>query len=365
MTKITVKIHHDSAQYPILIKDTIYNDLKDFVNDGYRDRDIVIITDDNIYRLFGDSILKVLNDRNPHIRSIQPGERSKSRETKAQIEDEMLGKEFGRDTLIIAFGGGVVGDLGGFVASTYKRGVPVIQMPTSLLAMVDSAVGGKTAVNTIYGKNLIGSFWQPEAVFVGMEFLKRLPEKEFLNGLAEAVKMAIVFDEEFFRFFEKNSNRIMNRENEALTHIVKKCISLKKDVVEKDEKEAGLRQCLNFGHTIGHAIESIAGYNERHGFCVSMGMAAEAQLAAITGELDWEDADRISKLLHKMRLPNTINEKYEKQLMYKKMKSDKKAVHQIPMFVTLQGIGKIKKEEKKYSFGYDKSTVLKAISLVK
>jgi 3-dehydroquinate synthase len=365
MTKIIVKIHHESAEYPIIIKDSIYDDLNSFVNDGYKDLDIVIITDDNINTLFGKEIMKLLEGRNPHIRSIQPGERSKSRETKAQIEDEMLGKEFGRDTLIIAFGGGVVGDLGGFVASTYKRGIPVIQIPTSLLAMVDSAIGGKTAVNTIYGKNLIGSFWQPEAVFVGMDFLEKLPEKEFLNGLAEAVKMAIVFDEEFFNFFDNNSEKILNRDKEALTHIVKKCISLKKEVVQEDEKESGFRQCLNFGHTIGHAVESIAGYNEKHGFCVSMGIAAEVQLAALTGELEWEAADRISKLLAKMQLPNKINEKYEKQLLYKKMKSDKKAVNQTPMFVTLQGIGKIKREENKYSFSYDKSTVLKAISLVK
>jgi len=365
MTKITVNIHHESAQYPIIIQDSIYKELNDFVNNGYRDRDIVIITDDNINALFGDKIQKVLANRNPHIRSIQPGERSKSRETKAQIEDEMLGKEFGRDTLIIAFGGGVVGDLSGFVASTYKRGIPVIQIPTSLLAMVDSAIGGKTAINTIYGKNLIGSFWQPEAVFVGMEFLVKLPTPEFLNGLAEAVKMAIVFDEDFFQYFEDNSKKILERDNEALTHIVKRCITLKKEVVEKDEKESGLRQCLNFGHTIGHAVESIAGYNEKHGFCVAMGMAAETQLAALTGELSWNDADRILKLLEKMNLPNTINEKYEKQLMYKKMKSDKKAVNQTPMFVTLQGLGKIKKNKNQFSFSHDKSTVLKAISLVK
>ena len=164
---------------------------------------------------------------------------------------------------------------------------------------------------------------------------------------------------------KNNSQKILARYNESLTHIVENCISIKKDVVQEDEKEGGFRQCLNFGHTIGHAIESIAGYNEKHGFCVSMGMAAETQLAALTGALDWEEADRVLKLLEKIGLPNKINEKYEKQLMYKKMKSDKKAVNQVPMFVTLQGIGNIKTSNNKYSFSYDKSTVLKAISLVK
>jgi len=365
MEKIEVSIDQDPVDYSILIKNTIYSEMRNIIDSDYSERDVVVITDDNIYELFGDGIEEVFSDYNPFIRAIQPGERSKSRENKAQIEDEMLGKKYGRDTLIIALGGGVVGDLAGFVASTYKRGIPVIQVPTSLLAMVDSSVGGKTAVNTIYGKNLIGSFWQPESVLIGLEFLEKLPQIEFLNGLAEAVKMAIIFDKDLFNFMMDNTQDILDREKEVLNEIVKKCILLKKEVVEKDEKETGFRQVLNFGHTIGHAIESIAGYNEKHGFCVSMGMVAEAQLAAVIGELDWNEADQIIQLLQKLGLPSTINEKYEKGLLYKKMKSDKKAVNQTPMFVTLQGIGKVKRKEKQYSFDYDKSIIEKAISLVK
>jgi 3-dehydroquinate synthase len=358
----TIKVEIENKKdYNIFIGSSVLNQLPDYLKKSQADKKIVIITDDTIKRLYEKNIIKTLKDFNPYLISIPAGESSKNRETKQEIEDKVLEKKYGRDTVIIAFGGGVIGDIAGFVASTYGRGVPLIQIPTTLLAMVDSSVGGKTGVDTKYGKNLIGTIYQPDAVFTNLDFLENLPQEELLNGLAEIIKIAITSDKNLFEFIEKNHEKILKKDKEALTNIIKRSIELKRDIVEKDEKETGLRQTLNFGHTIGHAIEASSNYQLKHGFCVSIGMAVETRIAVLNNDLKQEEEKRIISILNKFNLPIKINKKFETNRLIDFMLSDKKARKHKPRFVILEDIGKIKKQNDNFSFEIKEEIMRKAV----
>ncbi|OAX85375.1 pentafunctional AROM polypeptide [Emergomyces africanus] len=261
---------------------------------------------------------------------IPPGESSKSRETKAEIEDWMLTRQppCGRDTVIIALGGGVIGDLIGFVAATYMRGVRFVQVPTTLLAMVDSSIGGKTAIDTPNGKNLIGAIWQPQRIYLDMEFLNTLPEREFINGMAEVIKTAAISSEEKFAALEKDAEIILaavKSKNtperprfkgieETLKRTILSSAEFKAQVVSADEREGGLRNLLNFGHSIGHAIEAILAPQVLHGECVSMGMVKEAELARHLGILNNVSVSRISKCLASYGLPTSLKDERIRRL---------------------------------------------------
>ncbi|QVM08262.1 3-dehydroquinate dehydratase (3-dehydroquinase) [Coccidioides posadasii str. Silveira] len=256
--------------------------------------------------------------------AIPPGELSKSRQTKADIEDWMLSRQppCGRDTVIIALGGGVIGDLIGYVAATYMRGVRFVQVPTTLLAMVDSSIGGKTAIDTPHGKNLIGAIWQPQKIYLDMEFLNTLPEREFINGMAEVIKTAAISSEEDFAALEKNADAILSAvksENtperprfggiqEILKLTILASARFKADVVSKDEREGGLRNLLNFGHSIGHAIEGILAPQILHGECVAIGMVKEAELARHLGLLKNVAVPRLVKCLASYGLPTSLKD---------------------------------------------------------
>ncbi|KYK56711.1 hypothetical protein DCS_03716 [Drechmeria coniospora] len=228
--------------------------------------------------------------------TIPPGEASKSRETKADVEDWMLQQKCTRDTVLIALGGGVIGDLIGFVAATFMRGIRFVQVPTTLLAMVDSSIGGKTAIDTPVGKNLVGAFWQPCRIFIDFNFLQTLPVREFINGMAEVIKTAAIWDATEFSFLEKSAGRIMacvrssskdriGPIKEDLKRIVIGSARVKAEVVSRDEREGGLRNILNFGHSIGHAIEAILTPQLLHGEAVAIGMVKEAELARFLGKV--------------------------------------------------------------------------------
>lgn len=364
MEKINVKIKEKSKQYTIIIGSSITDLIKKFIAEEHKDKRVVIITDDQIKEICK-PVLSSLKLINPCLISVPAGEQSKTRETKQEIEDKMLEKRYSRDTLIIAFGGGVIGDLAGFVASTYCRGIPYIQVPTTLLAMVDSSIGGKTAVDTKYGKNLIGTFSQPDAVFADLEFLNSLPKEEFLNGLAESVKIAITSDKELFSFIESNFKKILEKEKDALSRIIKRSIELKKDIVEKDEKESGLRQTLNLGHTFGHAYETYSNFKVKHGLCVSLGIAVETKIAVLDNALKISERERIISLLKALGLPAEIEKDTGTNEIIKLMEVDKKTKNHKPMFVILNKIGKIKTENSNFSFEVDENLVKKAIEASK
>lgn len=250
--------------------------------------------------------------------TVPPGENNKSRKTKAEVEDFLLTKGCTRDTVIVAIGGGVIGDMIGFVAATFMRGVRVVQVPTSLLAMVDSSVGGKTAIDTPLGKNFVGAFHQPSYVFIDVSFLESLPPRQFINGMAEVIKTAAIWNEdEFTRLeeFSKNFLSVIHSSNldlslikEDLIKLVLESVKVKAEVVSKDEKESSLRNLLNFGHTIGHAIEAVVTPQALHGECVSVGMILEAELARYWGVLSPTAVARLSKCLAAYGLPISIDD---------------------------------------------------------
>lgn len=261
---------------------------------------------------------------------VPPGESSKSRQTKADIEDFLLGQPLpcGRDTVMIALGGGVIGDLTGFVAATYMRGIRFVQVPTTILAMVDSSIGGKTAIDTPLGKNLVGAFWQPERIYIDLDFLGTLPQREFINGMAEVIKTAAISDEKEFAALEDNVNVIMEAVEadpsrgssrfkgveEILKRVILASVSFKAYVVTADEREGGLRNLLNFGHSIGHAIEAILTPQILHGECVAIGMIKEAELARYLGVLKGVAVGRLQKCLTKYGLPTSLDDERVRKL---------------------------------------------------
>lgn len=342
---INVDIKNKDKSYPICIGEGISGILFNYLQENHADKKVVLITDKEVRRLYSSFIDKFPCNL---VLVIPKGEKSKSRKIKAGVEDVLLKKKYGRDTLLVAFGGGVVGDLTGFVASTYNRGIPFIQIPTTLLSMVDASIGGKTGINTKHGKNLIGSFHQPEMVLVDTYFLETLNDEEYLNGLAEIIKTASILDRKLFDVLEKDREKILEKED--LLPIIKKSIELKKKVVVVDAKERGLRQILNFGHTLGHGIEAAAEGKLKHGFAVSIGMVAENEISSELGILSYVDKERIKKLLENYQLPVRIPEKLETEKILESIRNDKKNSSGKIMSALLKKIGEVKSNNNQYSF---------------
>jgi 3-dehydroquinate synthase len=270
---------------------------------------------------------------------VADGEEYKDWRTLNSIFDHLLNHRCGRDTTLIALGGGVIGDLAGFAAATYQRGVPLVQIPTTLLAQADSSVGGKTAINHPLGKNMIGAFHQPQLVLVDMDTLKTLPGRELHAGLAEVIKHGLIRDAEFFGWLEANLERLLARKPEALEHAVLRSIAIKAAIVAEDERESGPRALLNFGHTFGHAIETGSGYGAwLHGEAVAAGMVMAADLSRQLGYLSEADTQRIRSLVQRASLP--IEAKgISPQRMLELMSVDKKARDGSIRFVLLERIG--------------------------
>ena len=305
---------------------------------------VAVITDSLVAPLYGTKLVAALEEwhKRVHLLTFPSGEKSKNRRVKGLLEDRLLRRGLGRDATIMALGGGVVGDLAGFVAATYHRGVPYIQIPTTLLAQVDSSVGGKTAIDVPFGKNLLGAFHQPACVYIDLDTLDTLPTKEFLAGLAEVVKYAVILDRKLFDFLEEGMGRILSREKEALSHLVARSCRLKAWVVKADEREENLRKILNFGHTIGHAIETCGRYGWRHGEAVAAGMVVEGLIACGMGYLDLHSFRRIRKLLENIGLPVCPPEGVEVEEVIRITCLDKKARQGRPQYVLPCGIGEMK-----------------------
>ncbi|HLG23412.1 MAG TPA: 3-dehydroquinate synthase [Candidatus Nanoarchaeia archaeon] len=304
--------------------------------------EFVIITDSNIAGTYGKRLLNDLKNKNidVHLITFSAGEKSKTRKTKEKLENEMLRLNLGRDACIIALGGGVAGDIAGFAAATYMRGIPYIHVPTTLLAMVDSSIGGKVAVDTGHAKNAVGAFYQPKKVVIDLNFLKTLPKKELVNGLAELIKHALIKDKDFFHFIEKNIDRILACDADILKTAIKRSCEIKADIVMQDEKEKGLRRILNYGHTIGHAIESALSYRISHGNAIAIGMSYAAKLSAKLGHLHEGSVIRQNNLLEYIGLPHKLSHhKLKPRRILEHVQYDKKIMNGRINFVLLNSIG--------------------------
>jgi 3-dehydroquinate synthase len=340
--KIKVKTpSHPKNYYDILVGISLEDAAVDIAK-YYSRSSCFIITDSNVYKLYGKRFEKLLKKRGIKVRSIffKAGEKYKTRKTKEYLEDRILKLGAKRDSIIIALGGGVVGDIAGFTAATINRGIPYIQIPTTLLAQVDSSVGGKVGVDHPLGKNLIGAFYQPKRVYIDPQTLTTLSDSEYRNGLAEVVKYGAVLDNDFFNYLEKNWIRILRRDVITMSYIIERCCSLKARVVETDELETSYRRILNFGHTIGHAIELLSDYKINHGSAVSIGMTLEAQLAQRIGILRGNYATNIAALLLLFGLPIRIPNDMKMSDIINATQRDKKAVGKKIYYTLLSKIGK-------------------------
>lgn len=303
----------------------------------------LVLTDAQVGALYGEQVLGILAEAGftAELFAVPPGEDSKSLAVAETVFSKAITMGLDRKSVIVALGGGVVGDLAGFIAATYLRGIPFVQVPTTLLAQVDSSVGGKVAVNHALGKNLIGAFYQPRLVLIDIALLQSLPERELASGLAEVIKYGIIEDADLFSYLQKNSRPVLAKEPEALQHIIKRSCEIKAGVVEQDEKENSLRMILNFGHTMGHAVEADTGFGlYSHGESVAIGMAGAASLSAALGLCSQETVDTIRGILAQYKLPLGAPECTAGRLLPFLVR-DKKAVGGKIHWVLVRSIGSI------------------------
>ncbi len=309
---------------------------------GLRPGRAALVTDSNVARLYAERVRAVLLAAgfDAALIEIPAGEASKSLEMLAQVYDRLAEAELDRQSPVFALGGGVVGDLGAFAAATYLRGVPLVQVPTTVVAQVDSSLGGKTGVNHRHGKNLIGAFYQPRLIAADVTALETLPDREFREGLAEAIKYGAIMDAPMVAELERNLAAIMSRDPRALEEIVERSLRHKADVVQTDERESGRRRILNFGHTIGHALEAAAGYaSYLHGEAVAIGMAAACRLSRALAGLNECDAARLTALLERAGLPTAMPAGWRSPEFLRALRLDKKRAGAAVEFVLIDRLG--------------------------
>lgn len=321
--------------------DTLINDLKNGLVGKVRK--FAVITDSKVFDLYGEKLQKNLVEAGfeAELFVFPEGEKSKTRETKAFIEDSMLSMGFRRDCCVIALGGGVVTDLSGFLAGTYGRGVPFINYATTLLSAADASVGGKTAVDTPLATNLIGLFNQPKKVYIDIDTWKTLPERQLSSGLSETIKHACLGDALMFLYLEENIEKIFQFDIDACEYIANKNCEIKYNVVMQDERESGLREILNLGHTVGRAIETVSDYQLLHGEALAIGMVAQVKLGEKLGFISKENAERVISLYERAKLPVKIPEYIDKTALVKKLYTDKKVRNGKLRFVFQKEIGDV------------------------
>ena len=296
---------------------------------------VVVVTNPTVAALHLETLLSHIEAPQLHVVRVPDGEQYKTLETVESILNACFEQKLDRKSLLIAFGGGVIGDMTGFTASLYQRGIDFVQIPTTLLSQVDASVGGKTGVNNKYGKNLIGAFYQPKAVYIDPAFLQTLPEREFAAGFAEIVKMAVMFDKDYFLFLQSADLK----DSEQLKETIRRSVELKAWVVNQDEKEAGIRAVLNYGHTFGHVVENETDYKVYlHGEAVAIGMVMANALAVELGMMELSEADAVRDLLVSAGLPTTYVIK-DVDNFYEHFFLDKKSAHNSIKFILPEGIG--------------------------
>lgn len=341
MRKVRVALGKES--YDIMIGHGLEEELQAFVRQAGFSRQAMLVTDSNIGPLYGEKVRAALEagGLSVAVATIPAGESSKSLAVAEKLYTRAIELGLDRKSPIFALGGGVVGDLAGFIAATYMRGVPFVQLPTSLLAQVDSSVGGKVAVNHALGKNLIGAFYQPKAVFMDLSMMETLPKREIYTGLGEIIKYGIIYDAAFFAYLEQHVQDVLSLEQEAAVHMIARSCEIKAAVVSQDEKESGLRRILNFGHTMAHAIEKETGYlRYNHGEAVAIGMVGAADISARLGMIDAADVARVTSLIERLHLP-TVAEGCTVDAMYQDIFHDKKTINGKVNWVLMKGIGEV------------------------
>jgi len=337
----TVPVELGPESYTIYIGKNLQETVLSALRQKAYSKKALLVTDSNVGPLYGSKVRSVLRKAGLEVDlyEVPAGEHTKNLAEAEKLYTRCIELGLDRKSPIFALGGGVVGDLTGFVAATYMRGVPFVQLPTSLLAMVDSSVGGKVAVNHALGKNLIGAFYQPDAVFMDLSMLGSLPEREICTGLGEIVKYGMIYDVDFFAFLEQHAEEVLRLDHEPTRHMIARSCEIKAEVVSQDEKEAGLRRILNFGHTMGHAIEKETGYiRYNHGEAVAIGMAGAADISVQMGLLSEEDARRIDALIEAMHLP-LYADGCTVDAMYADIFHDKKTIGGKVNWVLLDRIG--------------------------
>jgi 3-dehydroquinate synthase len=333
-----IMVHHATGTYPVYVQPGLLERLNQVTNEHLPLRRVAMIADAAVHQLYQSGRWGTPVWAGETL-TFPSGESSKTREAWARLTDSLLERGFGRDSGVIALGGGVAGDLAGFVAATYMRGLPYIQVPTTLVAMLDASVGGKTGLDTPQGKNLIGSFHPPVAVIADPLTLESLPDREYCAGLAEAVKHGLIADRDYFHWMELQTRALIGRDRKTLTQLIRRSVEIKAEVVSSDEREAGRRAILNAGHTVAHALERASQYQLPHGEAVSLGLIVECELAEQLGIAEAGLRRRVAQLLQRLGLPAQLPQTVKYSAVLGSMEHDKKnrggAIH----FALLQSIG--------------------------
>lgn len=341
-----IAIHKDSkAIYDILIEED-YSGLGALVSTlGLKGHKALIITDSNIGVHYADKVSSILQEYASFVDvlTLPPGEKHKELKTVQQIYTYLIEHHFDRKDFLFALGGGVIGDMTGFTAATYLRGISFVQLPTSLLAMVDSSIGGKTGVDFEQYKNMVGAFHQPKAVYISLQTLNTLPDREFYSGFGEIIKHGLILNRNYYAYLKENCDKALNRDYHILEEIIYESCKIKQQVVEADPYEAGERALLNFGHSIGHAVEKYMDFSMLHGECVAVGMAAASYISCCRGHLTHEELRDIIKTLEQYHLPAAIvlqEQNLTQNSILTAMKNDKKVEADTIKFILLSAIGK-------------------------
>jgi len=340
----TVNVPLENRSYDIHIGPGLYGQIGSLAGDFLRDQHVVLITDEIVGGHYLNDINRKISEiaKKGDALTVPAGESTKCIGQCDQLWQQMVELGVDRKSIVVALGGGVVGDLAGFVAACFGRGIPFVQLPTSLLAQVDSSVGGKTGINLPQSKNMVGAFWQPEAVLIDVDVLDTLDDRNFAAGIAEVIKYGAIMDVGFFERLESDVDAILARDKAVLTDVIRHCCQCKADVVAEDEREtSGRRAILNFGHTIGHAIEAVCGYGKYlHGEAISIGMVAEADLARRLEMVDVRVVDRLRNLFEAFGLPTVCPSGIENELI-DAMNRDKKVAQGQLFFILPTAIGDV------------------------
>ena len=339
----TLTVNLGDRSYPIYVGAGIMERAGEFLKQAGLGGKVAVVTNPTVAQLYLDPIHEALSKADFQVTPVllPDGEEHKNLKSLATIYDHLISERFERKSCVLALGGGVIGDLAGFAAATYLRGVPYVQVPTTLLAHVDSSVGGKTGVNHENGKNLIGAFYQPKLVLIDVAVLKTLPRRELVAGLAEVIKYGIIHDPDLFHLLEQKVGKLIDLDRELLAQVIATCCAIKARVVEADEREDDYRAVLNFGHTIGHALEAVTGYGQLlHGEGVAVGMVKAVALSVQQGFCDKASFNRVVALVRKAGLPVEIPPGVSSQNLIQAMEVDKKVAGGKIKFIMCEGIGK-------------------------
>ena len=323
MSADPIIVTHALGSYPVYVEAGALARLDELVGEHLPRRRVAMIADGSVLELYRSGRMGAAPWNGETI-AFASGERSKTRDSWARLTDALMERGFGRDSGVIALGGGVTGDLAGFVAATYMRGVPYLQVPTTLLAMLDASVGGKTGLDTPHGKNLVGAFHPPAAVIADPQTLATLPDRDYRAGLAEAVKHGLIADRGYFEWMEANALALTSRSQDPLTRLIRRSVEIKADIVSGDERESGRRAILNAGHTVAHALEQISGYELPHGEAVALGLVVECELAEQLGVAAAGLRKRVAGLLGRLGLPRRLPPRLERNALFGSMATDKK-----------------------------------------